>query len=222
MSVSNKQLEVFLDQPICAYTGSTVAVEAPCSGRQGFCLVGHATISGGSCCLPGAEPSTLDSSLPALESAGESVDAVNDDEYNNNRIRFLDELSDKVEASDYKKISVPKPNVSKDGGSHYVIENFTSIAKALNRETWHLQAYLSKEAGLSCATAGENGAALRVRYRQRGFTELIYRVIRRYIAVYVSCQQCKCAKTEFLLKSSKNNSELLCRLCNARRFVPKL
>lgn len=141
------------------------------------------------------------------------------------RDRFLQELTEKQgkNGDGREIISVPKPTISRDGGAHVLIENFANIAIALNREPSHLQAYLTKEAGLSCTRAGEQGYSLRVRIRCRGFEELVGRIIRRYASAYVACHQCKTAKTEFLKKSaSKDHTEMLCRQCNARRFVPKI
>ena len=144
------------------------------------------------------------------------------------RESFLDELAAKQSLKEgHETISVPSPSVIKDGGSHVLVENFCAIAQALNRDPSHLQAYLTNEGGMSCARAGQGG--LRVRYRARGFSELVRRILRRYIMEYVTCQQCKSAKTEFLKGGSgglgsggNHQTELLCRQCNARRFVTKL
>merc|ERR1712224_284351 len=120
-------------------------------------------------------------------------------------------------------ISVPNPVISQDGGAHVLIENFSHIAQSLNREAAHLQSYLHNEAGLSCTRAGENGSALRVRGRRCGFADLMGRILCRYVARYVTCHQCRSAKTEFLKKATgKDQVEMLCRQCNARRFVPKI
>ena len=120
-------------------------------------------------------------------------------------------------------MSVPGPLIEQDGGAHVVVVNFSQIALALNREPGHLQSYLFKEAGLSCTRAGGNGAALRVRVRSRGFSDLLGRILCRYVSGYVTCRQCRSAKTEFLKNSAaKDQIELLCRECNARRFVPRI
>jgi len=73
---------------------------------------------------------------------------------------------------------------------------------------------------LSCARADSSGQSLRVRCRGRGFPELFSKIVRRCTLTFVSCQQCRGVKTE-LLKEAGHATELLCRQCNARRFVSK-
>lgn len=243
VSSKRKKVELNVNRPICAFLGDLVAIEAKPAGSHSFMLVGHATLTDGSICLEGSgsgdgmacdaisssESGTVISGRKPANTYShhdaESEEAI--------RERFLEDLAEKQDADNgscgRELISVPSPVVSRDGGSHVLIENFAVIAMTLNRDPPHFQAYLVREAGLSsCARAGENGQALRVRYKARGFSELIRRVIRRYVVQYVTCQECRSAKTEFLKAgagASHNHHktvELSCRQCCARRFVPAL
>jgi len=218
VSTKHGKLEVKISGPLCAFKGCNVAIETEVPGRSGFYLVAYASLHGGTCCVDGAEaPSTV------VSNTRSTLDTYNDDQDSIHRTRFLDELAAREADMDDggMRVSVCKPQIQREGGAHVVIENFAAIASCLNREPAHLQAYMEREAQLSCARAGEAGAALRVRIRSRGFDDLLSKIIRKYAATFVCCHQCKGAKTE-LIKNSNHSTELLCRQCNARRFVTKI
>ena len=125
------------------------------------------------------------------------------------------------------RLSVPTPNIARDGGAHVLVANFGLIAHALRREPEHIVMYLEKEGALSSVLAGRRSSstspaalALRVSWRGggRGFAERFAAILKKYILAFVRCNQCRGAVTELL----HGKTELCCRRCNARRFVAKL
>ena len=225
VSIKSGKLQLHLEAPVCAHKGSNVAIEAKLPGHQGYALVALAAIFDGSCCLGGVEKlqeANADIHSPSVHKGHLVIE--DDEEDEERRLRFVQELAFVQSSEETVRISVPKAIISKDGGAHLLIENFGAIARSLNRDPYHLQVYLEREAGLSCSKAGIGGASLRVRYRYvQQFAELLTRIIKRYAATFVTCRQCKSAKTEILKASNHSNSlEVLCRQCNARRFIPKI
>lgn len=207
-SAKQQKLEVIINEPVCASKGSRLSIEV--KNETGFSLAAHCSLFGGSCCLEGVndESASLDEAFPP------PVIACNDNE---RRMDFLTELN--VENTDtIQSISLPKPNVVRDGGAHVVVQNFSILALALNRDPFHLKRYLEKEGGLSCVFAGDNQQSLRVQWRtRRNLSELIMKMVRRYAATYVLCTQCKSPSTDLVRKA-----ELNCRQCGAKRFVTKI
>ncbi|CAB9523766.1 Putative eukaryotic translation initiation factor 2 subunit 3-like protein [Seminavis robusta] len=228
ISKSHRKLELCLDGPVCAAKGANVAIEA--KGNNGFVLVAHAKLFGGDLVLEGEE--LEDKKALADPDCGEQDEKLPDvhllvDSDKEHRTRFLDELQNRNEeavvAGGASRVSVPLPDIARDGGAHVLLSNFGLMAHALRRDPNHLMGYLQKEGGLSCVLAGERSSpattALRVRWRGgRNFAERFTSIMRKYIKAYVTCQECRSAVTE--LNASKN--EILCRRCNARRFVAKL
>mmetsp|Transcript_10307 Transcript_10307/g.18094 ORF Transcript_10307/g.18094 Transcript_10307/m.18094 type:complete len:935 (-) Transcript_10307:597-3401(-) len=227
VSISRKKIELSLDHPICALRGSTMAIEVKLPEGHAFFLAGHATLVDGSVCQ-GGRGSGIDSR--ANKCGGDGGDNNNKDYHQSNKSvdecsiqeRFLEDLTEKKNHdSGHEQIIIPSPAVQKDGGTHVLITNFAAIATALNRDPSHLQAYLAKEGRLACTRAGESCNSLRVKFRGRGFSELLRRMIRRYGIAFVTCHQCRSAKTELLKTSAhQKNVEMLCRQCCARRFIP--
>lgn len=239
VSKSRGKIEVHLGSPICAMQGSNVAMEGKRS-KGCYCLVAHATLADGDICLEGAD---VDSTANADDCETKSVvdrldtpesgecyqrrtaDLLDSDEYY--RMRFLDDLASREgmqEDTCGSRLSVPLPQITRDGGAHVLVSNFGAIAHSLRREACHVASFLQKEGGLSCVLAGDRSSpvttTLRVKWRGgRGFAERFVSILKKYIRAYVSCNQCRGAVTE-LLGASK--TEQLCRSCNARRFVAKL
>jgi len=53
-----------------------------------------------------------------------------------------------------ERLSIPSPDVSRDGGAHVLVSNFGLIARALRREPDHIHSYLLKEGGLQSNLIG--------------------------------------------------------------------
>jgi len=236
VSKSRGKVEVHLDTPICAMRGANIAIEGKRS-KGCYCLVAHAKLADGDICLEGAdlestanaddrETKSVVDGLDAPES-GEcyqrrTVDLLDGDEYY--RMRFLDSREEMQAGMGGSRLSVPRPQIARDGGAHVLVSNFGAVTHALRREACHVVSYLQKEGGLSCVLAGDRSSpattTLRVKWRGgRGFAERFVSILKKYIRAYMSCNQCRGAVTE-LLGASK--TELACRSCNARRYVPKL
>lgn len=230
VSKSKGKVGALLEAPICAARGANVALEG--KRATGFCLVAHAKLADGDICLEGVEEDQANNGDAggvvddSKEVGGNAELALLErDEYA--RMSFLDNLESCKEThagTEGSRLSVPLPDIARDGGAHVVLSNFGAIAHALRRPAGHLVLYLAKEGGLSCALAGDRTSPattmLRVKWRGgRGFAERFMAILKKYIRAYVSCNQCRGAVTE-LLGASK--TEQACRHCNARRFVPKL
>lgn len=227
------KMEARLDGPVCAARGANIALEG--KGGNVFCLVAHAELVDGDVCLDGAKEGEAcgekdqEDEVGSRKAVGREHTAENDlmerDDYF--RKRFLDDLEsckDSQANTGSSRLSVPRPDIARDGGAHVVLFNFGVIAHALRRESSHLVLYLQKEGGLSCFLAGDRTSPattmLRVKWRGgHNFAERFTSILKKYIRAYVTCNQCRAAVTELL---GVNNTEQSCRHCNARRFVPKL
>lgn len=232
VSKSKGKVGALLEAPICAARGANVALEG--KRATGFCLVAHAKLADGDVCLEGVDEDQMngddeagnDGDYVSKEAEGNpELELLERDEYF--RMCFLENLESCKETqadNGGSRLSVPLPDIARDGGAHVVLSNFGAIAHSLRRSAGHLVAFLEKEGGLSCALAGDRTSPattmLRVKWRGgRGFAERFMAILQKYIRAYVSCNQCRGAVTE-LLGASK--TEQACRHCNARRFVPKL
>jgi translation initiation factor 2 subunit 3 len=217
VSTKRRKVEVQLKAPLCAFTGSNVAIEAEVVSGSGFRLVAYASLFGGTCCLEGAKAPPQQHSDITDEQRGTSINNSGGEEHH--RTQFLQDLEEKQISSDGGRIAVPRPLISRDGGAHVVL-NFAIIAASLHREPAHIQTFLEREGGLSCALA-RGGSSLRIQWRRRGdFAALLNKILYRYAAVFVACRECKSARTEFIKAQPK--TELLCRECNAHRFIAKM
>lgn len=247
VSKSKRKLKLLLKVPVVANKGAMVAIQAKNTENGNFSLVAHGRIFGGDVCLDGIDETKLyqQDSQPSpskvtLEGNFLNVASHNghednhylskemlkdnvcdlDDEYL--RGLFLEELelyNQKPDVLVYNsKISVPRAQVERDGGAHVCVKNFGLICLSLRRDPQHLILYLEKEGNLSCFLAAE-GAAIRVKWRSPigSFPDHFSSILKRYAKAYIVCHQCHMAQTE--LQKQDNKTELLCRKCNARRFV---
>jgi len=248
VSRSRGKLEVHLQAPLCAHQGANAAIEAAVGEKTGaFHLVAHARVFGGTCCLEGSKIAQ-EEHHPVPKYTGEEKendekdrsDSDSDDDYDydygyddtfkeeegdeERRVRFLEELAEQKEEDHglSSRVSVPVPDVEREGRSHVRVKNFSVIAEAFRRDPNHLLTFLAREGGLSCARAGEKGSSLRVRWRGGSFEARLSKILRRYAIAFITCRECKSARTELLRASGGHKTELLCRQCNARRFVPNL
>lgn len=233
ISKSAKKLEIHLNGPVCASVGANVAVESKDSNATSHVLVAHAKLFGGDLCQEGCNPAEV-SQAPVGSSL---CDGGDDDEDNfpseravfetKYRQQFLEDLESTQVAErgvgGASRLSVPSPDISRDGGAHVLLSNFGLIVHALRREPEHMVFYLEKEGGIKSVLAGNRSSpatlTLRVQWRGgRGFAERFSSILKKYILAYVTCNQCRGAVTELL----NGKTELCCRRCNARRFVAKL
>lgn len=224
VSKSKRKLQLALKVPVVASKGAMVAIQAKTMGNENFALVAHGRIFGGDKCLDGADIEAVQQQEDTDPSKNVLKGTVPDlEEEEHHRKRFLDELETCNKISEdslsNSKISVPRALVERDGGAHVCVQNFGSICLSLRRDPQHLISYLEKEGNLSCFLATE-GSAIRVKWRSPigTFPDRFTSILKRYAKAYIVCHQCHMAQTE-LRREDGNRMELLCRKCNARRFV---
>jgi translation initiation factor 2 subunit 2 len=96
-----------------------------------------------------------------------------------------------------------------------IIQNFSEVADALNRDPQHLLKFLTRE----MATAGmlqESRAIFKGSFSRETFE----RLIQRYMEVFVICPVCKRPDTKIV--KEKRLSFLLCEACGAKSAVQQL
>merc|ERR1712125_25158 len=245
VSKSKRKLELELKAPVVANTGSMVAIEAKTSSSGAFSLVAHARIFDGDKCLDGVDDESRvitttddvedDDDVDEDDAPGASFKNATDTAAEGDRDKYYrDVFLKELEAHNNTKenhssssivsnlkIKVPVPQVERDGGAHVIIQNFNSICLSLRRKPSHVISYLEREGDLSCFLAGiEGSSALSIKWRSPmgTFSDRFSSILKRYAKAYVVCHECHWAQTE-LRPSDGGGVELLCRLCNARRFV---
>merc|ERR1739848_637301 len=101
------------------------------------------------------------------------------------RAKFLEELQDQIESTKTSqglssRLSIPAPEIQRDGGAHVRVENFGLIAASLRRDPSHILRFLSKEGGLTSSVAGCNSSVLRVKWRGgRGFPARFVSILKK-------------------------------------------
>lgn len=112
-----------------------------------------------------------------------------------------------------ERFVMPVPKVYYEGKTT-VLENFTAIADAFDREPEHLMKYMLQEMGTAGKIEGHRGVF------QGKFAELaIARQIDSYFEEYVVCSECRLPDTH-LIKSDRVLT-LKCDACGAHRPVRK-
>lgn len=112
-----------------------------------------------------------------------------------------------------ERFQLPVPKIFYEGKTT-VLDNFSAIADALNREPDHLMKFLLQELGTAGKIEGHRGIF------QGKFTEqTIQNQIEAYVDEYVICTECKLPDTH-LIKSDRVLM-LKCDACGAHRPVKK-
>jgi len=112
-----------------------------------------------------------------------------------------------------ERFQIPVPKIFYEGKTT-VLDNFASIADALNRDPDHLMKFLLQELGTAGKIEGHRGIF------QGKFTEqAIQNQIEAYVDEYVICSECKLPDTH-LIKSDRVLM-LKCDACGAHRPVRK-
>ncbi len=112
-----------------------------------------------------------------------------------------------------ERFQLPVPKIFYEGKTT-VLDNFSAIADALNREPDHLMKFLLQELGTAGKIEGHRGIF------QGKFTEqAIQNQIEAYVDEYVICTECKLPDTH-LIKSDRVLM-LKCDACGAHRPVKK-
>jgi len=112
-----------------------------------------------------------------------------------------------------ERFQIPVPRIFYEGKTT-VLDNFSAIADALNRDPDHLMKFLLQELGTAGKIEGHRGIF------QGKFTEqAIQNQIAAYVDEYVICSECKLPDTH-LIKSDRVLM-LKCDACGAHRPVKK-
>ena len=110
-----------------------------------------------------------------------------------------------------KRFEIPKVRSGTIGMRTYVV-NYEEIAKAINRDPQHLLRYLSRE----LATAGTLDGA-RTIFQGKFKSDMIDRLVHRYVEEFVICPVCKRPDTKIL--KEKRFSFLACEACGAKSSI---
>ena len=226
ISKSSRRMEVVLYGPVCAARGSNVAIEAKIGRTRNFRLVAHAKLVDGDVCMEDVGENTERLAESSEHSCEPSHTVIKMGDLHEKeaywRTKFINDLAEhNGKAEGNSRVSIPRPEIVREGATH-VVSNFGLIAHSLRRPPDHFESYLIKEGGLSTVLTGNHSSpakmVLRVKRQGRDFPLRVSSILKNYILTYVTCNQCHGAVTELLT----NRTELLCRRCNARRFVEKV
>jgi len=110
---------------------------------------------------------------------------------------------------------LPLPDVCPYGGRRCIFNNFPEIIKILKREKEHVQAFYLAELACDGNFDARNRLIMRGRFRQNQLKSLL----KKYIAEYVSCINCRCLETELNREASTRLFILICQRCGATRSV---
>lgn len=108
---------------------------------------------------------------------------------------------------------IPPPKIFYEGKTT-VLENFTSIADALNRDPDHLMKFILQEMGTAGKIEGQH-AVFQGRFTEQSFE----RHIDSYVQEYVICSECHRPDTQLI--RSDRVLMLKCEACGAHRPVRK-
>lgn len=110
---------------------------------------------------------------------------------------------------------LPLPDVCPYGGRRCIFNNFPEIIKILKREKEHVQAFYLAELACDGNFDARDRLIMRGRFRQNQLKSLL----KKYIAEYVSCINCRCLDTELNREASTRLFILICQRCGATRSV---
>lgn len=114
-----------------------------------------------------------------------------------------------------KKVSLPLPQVAREGTKKTVFLNFGAICKIIHRQQDHLLAYMSAELG----TTGNIQDGGRLVIKGRFGAEGIANVLKRYMLEYVICISCRSPDTVLMRDANTRLYFVSCETCGAKRSV---
>ncbi|KAI8815445.1 domain found in IF2B/IF5-domain-containing protein [Cladochytrium replicatum] len=116
-------------------------------------------------------------------------------------------------ANKKQKITIPPPQVHREGTRKSVFANVVDIARRMHRTPEHVIQYLYAELGTTGSVDGSQRLVIRGRFQQKQ----IENVLKRYIVEYVTCKTCKSADT--ILTKENRLFFLQCESCGSTRTV---
>ena len=114
-----------------------------------------------------------------------------------------------------RRTTLKPPQVAREGTKKTVFTNFMDLARSMNRNPEHLQAYLLAELGTSGSLDGQQRLIMKGRFQPKSFETCL----RRYMNDYVLCNSCKSPDTLLDRDSSSRIMFLRCQQCGASRTV---
>nr|QBK87517.1 MAG: translation initiation factor 2, beta subunit [Marseillevirus LCMAC201] len=111
------------------------------------------------------------------------------------------------------KLTIPSPQLTKDGTVRLIWINFSEICQLLNREETHLQTFFHDE--LSTRTSINADRQLIIHGRNRYQTSQIQSILIKYITTYVNCPSCRSVYTKLHRQKNSKYTQLLCQKCGA-------
>lgn len=114
-----------------------------------------------------------------------------------------------------RRTTLKPPQVAREGTKKTVFTNFMDLARSMNRNPEHLQAYLLAELGTSGSLDGQQRLIIKGRFLPKAFEGCL----RRYMNEYVLCNSCKSPDTLLDRDSSSRIMFLRCQQCGASRTV---
>jgi len=115
------------------------------------------------------------------------------------------------QVSEYKRFVTPKVR-SSTIGMRTIVHNFGEICNMLNREPTHLLKFLTRE--MATKAGVEGGRAI---FQGKFQSDIIERLIERYVNEFVVCPVCKRPDTKII--KEKRFTFLICEACGARSSI---
>ena len=115
------------------------------------------------------------------------------------------------QVSEYKRFVTPKVR-SSTIGMRTLVHNFGDICNMLNREPNHLLKFLTRE--MATKAGVEGGRAI---FQGKFQSDIIERLIERYVNEFVVCPVCKRPDTKIV--KEKRFTFLICEACGARSSI---
>ena len=119
------------------------------------------------------------------------------------------------ESSTVKKISVPLPQVAREGTKKTVYLNFGASCKSMHRQPEHFLAYLSAEMGTTGNIQDGGRLVMKGRFVPEGYV----RVLKKYMREYVICRSCSSPNTVLMRDANTRLYFVSCESCGAKRSV---
>jgi len=114
-----------------------------------------------------------------------------------------------------RRTTLKPPQVAREGTKKTVFTNFMDLARSMNRNPEHLQAYLLAELGTSGSLDGQQRLIIKGRFLPKAFEGCL----RRYMNEYVLCNSCKSPDTLLDRDAASRIMFLRCQQCGASRTV---
>jgi translation initiation factor 2 subunit 2 len=112
-----------------------------------------------------------------------------------------------------KKYQMKPPKVERDGTKKTLWANFPEMCRTMHRLPDHVYSYVFAELGTTGSVDGTGRLVIKGRFQPKQ----IEKVVRHYIAEYVSCRTCRSPDTRLV---KENRLQFIhCQTCGSRRTV---